>query len=240
MRSGLKPAKPVSKGLRRRLKTAGDDAPATKPVKKTAEVPAHVLEKQWRADMHKRWTDDLPTMIRRWCAAGLSDAEICSLIGIDMDVFYEWLSTHQEMFAAYVSGSQMQDTRVERALFAKAVGYTARERTGFSDDGRPIYTTKTYPPHFASLEMWMLNRAPDRWRKRVEYTGADGGPIKQIVLDPTKLASMNQKQLERLYKLLTSDNGFQALLSGGASMSMDSKTVDMDVSEYARLVGETI
>jgi hypothetical protein len=34
-----------------------------------------------------------------------------------------------------------------------------------------------YPPDTNAASLWLRNRQKDKWRDRVEHTGADGGPV---------------------------------------------------------------
>jgi len=85
-----------------------------------------------------------------------------------------WLAFYPELRNAVDAGNEAFDTRVERALAERAIGFhednyvwrktTADERKA----GQPAFVLeptdrKYYPPDVRAISLWLRNRMPEKW-----------------------------------------------------------------------------
>lgn len=118
-------------------------------------------------------------LARRMCENGATDQEVADVLRVDRATLYRWLAEHSELRDAMRLGKEPADDRVERALYARAVGYEFDTVKIMQDKGAPVivpYREHVPPDPTASLR-WLLNRRPEAWRDRKELTGADGEPL---------------------------------------------------------------
>jgi hypothetical protein len=107
-------------------------------------------------------------------ARGATIAEMADACDVDTRTFYRWMNAHPELNEAVSSGKDAFDTRVERALAERAVGYSVDVEEWFVVKGEleSRIVRKHYPPDVTACIYWTKNRMPDRWRdvQRQEVT----------------------------------------------------------------------
>lgn len=133
-------------------------------------------------------------------AARLTDAEMAREMGISSSTYYDWLGKYAQM-SECISGARAgaqaraNNERVESSLFELACGcvrkikkpikvrstsYDARGRR--VDRERVVYADEEVfvPPNVKAQIFWLTNRAPERWRNRIEaaVSGSEGGGVK--------------------------------------------------------------
>jgi transposase-like protein len=114
---------------------------------------------------------------------GATQAEIADCFGISTRTLQRWIVQYPELKEAVQAGNDVFDSRVERALAERAIGFYAdqfRWRATTDQErkqGKAAYelvpTGRTYyPPDVAAQRYWTKNRMPDRWRdvNKVEVT----------------------------------------------------------------------
>lgn len=113
---------------------------------------------------------------KKLCELGATDAELADFFGVEVRTIYRWSVEHKGFCQATRLGKEAADRRVERALYARAVGYEHDDTDIRVADGEVIQTPirKHYPPDTAAASLWLRNRRPDLWRDRVEqvHSGA--------------------------------------------------------------------
>ena len=133
-------------------------------------------------------------------AARLTDTEMAREMGISSSTYYDWLGKYPQMSECISSaraGAQARanNERVESSLFELACGcvrkikkpikvrstsYDARGRR--VDRERVVYADEEVfvPPNVKAQIFWLTNRAPERWRNRIEaaVSGGEGGGVK--------------------------------------------------------------
>lgn len=137
---------------------------------------------------YKAWLE--PAGLERLAemAARLTDAEMAREMGISSSTYYDWLGKYPQM-SERVSGARAgaqaraNNERVESSLFELACGcvrkikkpikvrstsYDARGRR--VDRERVVYADEEVfvPPNVKAQIFWLTNRAPERWRNRIE------------------------------------------------------------------------
>lgn len=117
----------------------------------------------------------------RMSLEGATDQEMADYFGVSVRGFYRWKNTQQSFRQAIKSGKDATDTRVERSLYERALGYERDEIDIRVVNGEIVQTPirKFYPPDTTAAIFWMKNRRPAEWRevKAVELSGKDGGAI---------------------------------------------------------------
>ena len=110
-------------------------------------------------------------LIHGWSVRGVSNDKIASNLGMCRSAFYNMMSKHEDVRKAVSLGKEVADIMVEDALFKRACGYTAVEKTTtYNDEGLKvgeIVKTKDIPPEVSAQIFWLKNRAATRWRDKV-------------------------------------------------------------------------
>jgi Homeodomain-like domain len=124
----------------------------------------------------------LDTAAQMYCG-GATDVEVADALGVSRSTLYNWQQTHPEFLDVAKVSKEAADTRVERSLYNRAVGYEFDSVKIFTYEGDPIvvpYREHVAPDPTAAFN-WLKNRKPADWRDRREVTGAEGGPIETLV-----------------------------------------------------------
>lgn len=139
--------------------------------------------------------------IEAWYKEGAIDKDVAKFLGVSHNVFYKWKREFQEFSDTLKRGKSLPDTKVENALYQRAIGYSHPDIHLSVWQGKVIETEfiKHYPPDPTSMIFWLKNRKPEEWRdkqdidlnirKRVEEELADMKDdevieaARQVVLD---------------------------------------------------------
>ena len=100
---------------------------------------------------------------------GPTQAEIADCFGVNARTLQYWLLQYPELQDAIAVGNEAFDTRVERALAERAIGFFVDISvwTGKMDrDGKPIMIDERryFPPDVTAGIYWTKNRMPEKWR----------------------------------------------------------------------------
>lgn len=115
--------------------------------------------------------------------AGSTDEEIATALGINVATLYRWKGRHELFREALKWGKEncVADERVERSLYARAVGYTYTAVKIFQYEGQPVIVPykEHVPPDVGAAKSWLINRKKADWSETVrnEVSGVDGAPI---------------------------------------------------------------
>jgi len=118
------------------------------------------------------YTPALAGVAERLCRNGATDVEIAEALGICTRTFYRWCGEHEAFAAALRAGKELADDRVERALYQRAVGYTARAEKVVTRRGHAAPVVVAYEVHIpadvrAALH-WLAIRRPTPWARVAE------------------------------------------------------------------------
>jgi hypothetical protein len=99
-------------------------------------------------------------------ARGATIAEMADACDVETRTFFRWMNAYPELNEAVTVGKDSFDTRVERALAERAIGYSVDVEECFVINGKVVRETvrKYYPPDVTAGIYWTKNRMPDRWR----------------------------------------------------------------------------
>lgn len=115
-------------------------------------------------------------------------AEICSLVGINVDTYYDWKKNKPEFSEELTRARDQFDEIIikeaKNSLRKKVNGYEVEEKkTVYVDtkEGKPKIKEQTvikkhYQPDTEAIKFVLTNKIPDEYRNRVnnEVTGKDG------------------------------------------------------------------
>ena len=79
---------------------------------------------------------------RLLCRLGATDEELAEHFGACVRTIYRWRNAHEAFAEAVVVGKDHADDRVERALYARAVG----SRSSAPKSSRALAKTRSMPP----------------------------------------------------------------------------------------------
>ena len=122
---------------------------------------------------------------------GATEEEVAEEIGVTTRTFLRWKSIHPEFCRVFeVSKEEYKknlNSRVERSLYNRAVGYTYDTVKVFSFQGTPtIVPVKEHvPPDISAAKYWLENRTED-WKSapttQVNNLTLEAGDIDKLVL----------------------------------------------------------
>lgn len=120
----------------------------------------------------------------RLCRLGATDEEVADFFEVPRRTLTRWQQTNPKLAAAMKLGKEIPDQRVERALYARAVGYDFKAVKIFCNSAGEVtevpYIEHVPPDPKAALQ-WLFNRKRDEWSLRVEHTGKNGGAIELVL-----------------------------------------------------------
>lgn len=122
------------------------------------------------------------SMIETFYSFGLIDEQICKALDITVKTLENW-KKDEKFVQALRKGKQIADSRVERALYDRAIGYSHLE-----DDIRvisnQIVTTpiiKHYPPDTTAMIFWLKNRKRAEWRDKIDVDHDVSGNLADLM-----------------------------------------------------------
>lgn len=157
-------------------KSTGKRHKASSGKKRLADLGYLTLPKIKRIDWN---SEEICDTIKRLALLGLSRDAICAFLDISPRDFKRKLKVYPHVKEALQEGQLLADGKVVNALYHKATGYTHpdEEIKVIDDKVVRVKTTKHYAPDTQAAIFILKNRHPDKWRDRVEHTGANGAPL---------------------------------------------------------------
>lgn len=123
------------------------------------------------------------------CKLGATDVEVADFFEIDARTLYRWKADNEAFCQSLKAGKIEADERVERSLYAKAIGYSYDAVKIFNHQG--VIIEAPYREHVApdttACIFWLKNRKPAEWRDKqeMEHSGAvEFTKIERVVVDP--------------------------------------------------------
>ena len=124
---------------------------------------------KYNSEYHDDWA---------WSLAikGATNDEIAEAFGISVRTFIRWMKKFDSLRNAVDEGKNISDSRVEKSLYQRAVGYTITDTEKTIDmdkDGNPKpvrikTTTKNVVPDTMAIMYWLNNRKRMYWSQRQE------------------------------------------------------------------------
>lgn len=121
---------------------------------------------------------------------GATNDEIAEAFGISTRTFIRWKQEHESLNDAVERGKNIADSKVEKALYQRALGYqiTDTEKTIDMDkDGNPKpvrikNTTKNIVPDTMAIMYWLNNRKRTQWAQRQEVAISAGDDSEDVLI----------------------------------------------------------
>lgn len=115
---------------------------------------------------------------KRLCQLGATDREVADFFEVSESTLNLWKLEHPEFSESLKLGKDAPDSRVEKSLYRRALGYSHEAVKIFADPKtgaeQIVPFTEHYPPDTTAAIFWLKNRKPQEWRDRQELTGPDG------------------------------------------------------------------
>jgi len=139
---------------------------------------------------------DLLQVAHSMCRLGATDMELADGLGICLRTLYKWKNIHHEFNLAMQVGKEEADSRVTRALYQRAVGYTFNELQYFNVNKELVPKTvrKHIPPDVTAQIFWLKNRRRHDWRQ--------DGNLPREIESPATLANVETQLLAKLFGII--------------------------------------
>jgi len=126
--------------------------------------------REYLEEIHDVWAWSL-------AVEGLTDKEIAKRIGIAKSTLNKWKNDFPSFSDSLKSGKETIDSKVEKSLFQRAIGYSYKEKkvviemdaNGNQKPARIETTEKIVPPDTTAQIFWLKNRKSKEWRDRQEH-----------------------------------------------------------------------
>lgn len=152
-----------------------------------------------------------PHQTKRLCEMGMTNREIADFFQVSVHTIHRWRANYPEFAEAFVTGKELADDRVERALYNRAIGYSydsekivtisLGKNAGTAIERVPI--VEHVPPDVKAAELWLKNRRPKEWGGRVADPGEGEDTSKYIELSPVDYSELTQDEALLLHRLLS-------------------------------------
>jgi Homeodomain-like domain len=153
-------ARKASKPSKEAVKKAADRAESTTTI--AAEVPAERDPRGRKTEFKPEYCEEAAQMARD----GMTDTEIAAQLGVHDATFYRWRSKYPLFREALQLAKEACDRRVERSLYARAIGYSYDAvKVVSTKDGIELAQYREHvPPDVGAAKLWLTNRRPKEWR----------------------------------------------------------------------------
>lgn len=105
---------------------------------------------------------------------GATDKQVADCLKITDRTLNNWKKDNLKFFQSLKDWKHDADDKVERSLYQRACGYTAKDTKVFFDaktlTTHTIVIDKVYPPDPTSMIFWLKNRQPQRWKDKREMS----------------------------------------------------------------------
>lgn len=111
-------------------------------------------------------------LISAWRREGIPIEEIAAkYVGIGRTAFWRWTKESEELEKALGISQDITNSKVEKALLKRALGYDVIEEKSELIEGELRVTERTrkhVPPDVKACLSWLYSRRSDRWRAQQE------------------------------------------------------------------------
>lgn len=125
---------------------------------------------------------------RKLCLLGATNEDLAAFFNVATSTVDKWISESIAFSGAIKEAKEELDSKVVRRLFERATGYSHPDVhiSNYQGDITQTPITKHYAPDTTASIFWLKNRQPEKWRDRIEHTGANGGAIKTEEISDVK------------------------------------------------------
>ncbi|MGK7870776.1 hypothetical protein [Falsiroseomonas sp. E2-1-a20] len=154
--------------------------PAKPKAKRVAKPPPRFAVPATPTGRPSSYRPEFAEQAAKLCTLGATDIELADFFKVERTTIWRWSQVHAEFCNALKVGKDAADERVQRSLFAKAIGYTHDAVKVLQHDGAPVivpYREHVAPDTTAAI-FWLKNRRPKEWRdKQDQDLGTAPNPI---------------------------------------------------------------
>jgi len=99
---------------------------------------------------------------------GATTFDIAEFFGVSVQTIHNWMAKHTDFVEAIEVAKKIADSRVERSLYERAIGYSYNAEKIMSYEGEIIRAPYVHhvPPEISAQIIWLRNRQPDKWRQQ--------------------------------------------------------------------------
>jgi hypothetical protein len=100
---------------------------------------------------------------------GLTESQICEAFGFTARALQYVKAKDETFFHAIRESRKVSDSKVEKALYERALGYSHNEEKIFCTKRGKIVRAKTikhYPPDVEACQFWLTNRKSENWKNK--------------------------------------------------------------------------
>lgn len=146
---------------------------------KQRDKPLYFGTPQNRQMVYKTRIEPYLNDVVRWLAQGETQYNVANKLGVDNGSFSELKSRHSALDQAVEMGLAILQSKLEKSLYKKAMGYDTEEVTltenldaGGNPYGRKKRETKTkhHEPDTNALQFALKNLDPDKWKDKQELS----------------------------------------------------------------------
>ena len=141
----------------------------------TKRKPPDQLMKEGRKSTYRK---ENVRLAQKLAHLGATDRDLADALGVSIRTISIWQAKHPEFMQALKLGKKEADSRVERSLYQKAVGYNYDAVKVFMPAGakKPIYApyVEHVPPSDVAMIFWLKNRDPANWRDAWQIENVTG------------------------------------------------------------------
>lgn len=117
-----------------------------------------------------KFKEEFVAQAQKLCLLGATDEDLADFFSVGIRTIANWKSEHPEFLQALKNGKETADDRVERSLYARAVGYSHDAIHFASYQGEVTQTPYRahVPPDVTAQIFWLKNRRGETWRDKSE------------------------------------------------------------------------
>jgi transposase-like protein len=107
-----------------------------------------------------------PRIAKLLAQRGAILSEIADCFGVTTRTLSNWLNEYPEFREAVDAGNDVFNSRVERALAERAIGYSVDTEEIKVINGKIVHVPvrQYYPPNVTAIIFFLKNRQPEKWR----------------------------------------------------------------------------
>lgn len=139
---------------------------------------------KYNSEYHDDWA---------WSLAikGATNEEIAQAFGISTRTFIRWRREHESLDKAVTEGKDIADSKVEKSLYQRALGYKVTDaekivdldlQTGEQKSMRVKTVEKNIVPDTMAIMYWLNNRRRTQWSQRQEVALSAGDDSEDVVI----------------------------------------------------------
>lgn len=130
-----------------------------------------------------KFTPAMLKQARFLAARGATDSELADFFEVSESTLNLWKLKHGEFSESLKEGKAIADSRVQAALFQRAVGYSYPDTHVSNHQGTVTLTPimKHYPPDTTAAIFWLKNRRPEEWRDKIDGKADQTNEIRIVI-----------------------------------------------------------